>query len=211
MPATRLCIVRHGETDWNAARRLQGQADIGLNATGRAQAYAMQAGLRTVRFAAAYSSDLARAWHTAEIATAGMELAVSPAPTFRERDYGLYQGLTAADAARDHPAMHALHQMRDIHYDYETGESLAAFAARVMAGMQALVERHAGGQVLVFTHGGVLDIIYRMAANRGLDAPRDFKIPNAGLNWLEYGDGEWRILVWADRRHLAKALDETAM
>lgn len=214
MQTTRLCIVRHGETDWNAERRLQGQADIGLNATGRAQAQAICAHLRThlhtQRFAAAYSSDLARAWRTAEIALTGTPLAVSPAPTFRERDYGRYQGLTATDAARDHPAMHAAHQARDIHYDYENGESLAAFAARVTAGMQALAEHHVGEQVLVFTHGGVLDIIYRMATQRGLDSPRDFSIPNAALNWLEYAGGEWQILAWADQSHLAGTLDETA-
>jgi probable phosphoglycerate mutase len=223
MQATRLCIVRHGETDWNAERRLQGQADIGLNATGRAQAQAIRTYLRTYlrtqHFAAAYSSDLARAWRTAEIALTGTPLAapqgyllcgVSPAPTFRERDYGRYQGLTATDAARDHPAMHAAHQARDIHYDYENGESLVAFAARVTAGMQALTERHAGEQVLVFTHGGVLDIIYRMATQRGLDSPRDFSIPNAALNWLEYAGGQWKILVWADQSHLAGTLDEMA-
>lgn len=94
MTSTRFCLVRYGETDWNAEKRLQGQADIGLNATGRA----MRAGLRAMRFAAAYSSDLARAWHTAEIATAGTEPAVLPAPTFRERHYGAHQGLTAAEA-----------------------------------------------------------------------------------------------------------------
>lgn len=214
MQITRLCIIRHGETDWNAERRLQGQADIGLNATGRAQAQAIRTHLRThlhtQRFAAAYSSDLARAWRTAEIALAGTPLAVSPAPTFRERDYGRYQGLTATDAARDHPAMHASHQARDIHYDYENGESLVAFAARVTAGMQALTERHAGEQVLVFTHGGVLDIIYRMAMQRRLDSPRDFSIPNAALNWLEYASGQWKILVWADQSHLAGTLDEMA-
>ena len=210
MQTTRLCIVRHGETDWNAERRLQGQADIGLNSTGRAQAQAMRARLHAQRFAAAYSSDLARAWHTAEIALADTPLAVSPAPTFRERDYGRYQGLTAADAARDHPAMHAAHQARDIHYDYESGESLAAFAARVTTGMQMLAERHAGEQALVFTHGGVLDIIYRLATRRGLDSPRDFPIPNAALTWLAYAGGEWRILAWADQSHLAGTLDEVA-
>jgi len=234
MQTTRLCIVRHGETDWNAERRLQGQADIGLNATGRAQAQAirthLRTHLRTQHFAAAYSSDLARAWRTAEIALTGMPLAapqgdfpetalhslrsdsklcgVSPAPTFRERDYGRYQGLTATDAARDHPAMHAAHQARDIHYDYEGGESLVTFAARVTAGMQVLAERHAGEQVLLFTHGGVLDIIYRMATQRSLDSPRDFPIPNAALNWLEYARGQWKILAWADQSHLAGTLDE---
>ena len=106
MTTTNFCIVRHGETDWNTEKRLQGQVDIGLNTAGQAQTQAIRAHLQKVpAFAAAYSSDLVRAWHTAQIATADMELAVLPAPTFRERHYGMHQGLTSAEAAHAHPAM----------------------------------------------------------------------------------------------------------
>lgn len=211
MTPTRFCIVRHGETDWNAEKRLQGQIDIGLNAAGQAQAQALRAHLQKApAFAAVYSSDLARAWHTAEIATADMELAVLPAPTFRERHYGTHQGLTSAEAAHAHPAMYRLHQARDLHYAYDNGESLTAFSARVHNGMQVLAERHVGQAILLFTHGGVLDIIYRLATQRGLDSPRDFAIPNAVLNWLEYADDQWRILVWDEQSHLAGTMDEMA-
>lgn len=207
----RFCLVRHGETDWNTERRLQGQLDIGLNAAGLTQARAVRSGLAGQRFVAVYSSTLARAWVTAEIATAGSGLAVSPAPTLRERHYGVYQGLTSAEAAERHPQVHRRHQRRDIDFDYENGESLSDFATRVMTGLTEIAERHAGEAVLGFTHGGVLDIVYRAAIGRGLEGPRDFPIPNAGLNWLEYEDGAWRILHWADQRHLATSLDEFAV
>ncbi|AJP47553.1 hypothetical protein PG1C_01870 [Rugosibacter aromaticivorans] len=213
MTATRFCIVRHGETDWNAEKRLQGQMDIALNVVGQAQAQAIRASLKnTVAFAAVYSSDLARAWHTAEIATADLGLTVLPAPTFRERHYGTHQGLTSAEAARTHPAMYHLHQARDLHYTYDTGESLAAFAARVQGGLQTLAKRHAGQAILLFTHGGVLDIIYRLATQRPLDVPRDFPIPNAALNWLAYAANPaanaWQIITWGDQTHLTGALEE---
>lgn len=207
----RLCLVRHGETDWNAERRLQGQLDIGLNAAGLAQARAVRAGLADRRFAAVYSSTLARAWVTAEIAIAGSGLAVSPAPTLRERHYGVYQGLTSAEAALHHPQVHRRHERRDIDFDYVSGESLSGFAARVMEGLVEIAERHTGETVLGFTHGGVLDIVYRAAIGRGLDGPRDFPIPNAGINWLEYEEGIWRLLHWADQRHLIATLDEFAV
>lgn len=211
MTATRFCIVRHGETDWNAEKRLQGQIDIALNAAGQAQALAIRAHLKKLpAFAAIYSSDLDRAWHTAKIATADLGLAVWPAPSFRERHYGSYQGLTSAEAAHMQPTMHHLHQARDLHYTYDTGESLAAFSARVHNGMQMLAERHAGQAILLFTHGGVLDIIYRLATQRGLNSPRDFAIPNAVLNWLEYAGDQWRILVWGEQSHLAGTMDEVA-
>jgi probable phosphoglycerate mutase len=215
MTITRFCIVRHGETDWNAEKRLQGQIDISLNTVGQAQAVALRTHLKkTPVFAAVYSSDLARAWHTAKIATADMDLAVSPAPSFRERHYGTHQGLTSAEAAHAYPAMYHLHQARDLHYAYDTGESLAAFAARIQTGLSTLAEQHRGQAVLIFTHGGVLDIIYRLATQRPLDTPRDFPIPNAGLNWINHDASlsahRWQIITWGDQAHLTAALDELA-
>ncbi len=206
--ATRFCIVRHGETDWNGEKRIQGQIDIDLNRAGRTQAYAVAKGLRGQGFAAIYSSDLLRAWHTAQIAMAGRQIAVSPAPTLRERDFGVMQGLTAAEARLARPHAHGHHQARTPHYDYETGESLIVFAARVTAGLQGMAERHPGQNVLAFTHGGVLDVVYRAATGRALDAPRDFSLPNAAFNWLEYGEAGWQLISWADCRHLQRALDE---
>lgn len=203
-----LCLVRHGETDWNNERRLQGQLDVGLNATGLRQAQAVQRALAGRAFSAAYSSPLARAWRTAEIACADREFTVLPEPTLRERHYGVYQGLTAAEAAERHPQVHRRHQRRDPDFDYHGGETLLDFAARVMEGLGALAVRHGGQTILGFTHGGVLDIVYRVAVGRGLEGPRDFPIPNAGLNWLEHADGVWRIVQWGDARHLTNTLDE---
>lgn len=207
-PSTRFCLVRHGETDWNGEKRIQGRIDIDLNAAGEAQARAVAAGLRQQAFAAVYSSDLLRAWRTAQIAVAGRRLGVSPTPTLRERDFGVLQGLTPAEASLLSPHAFRHHRARTPDYDCETGESLIDFAARVTAGLQALAERHRGHSVLAFTHGGVLDVVYRAATGRTLDAPRDFALPNAAFNWLEYGADGWRLIAWADCRHLQGALDE---
>ena len=205
---TRFCLIRHGETDWNGEKRIQGQIDIDLNATGEAQARALKPGLADHSFAAIYSSDLLRAWRTAQIASAGLGLAVPPAPTLRERHFGVLQGTTSREASLRHPEVHRHHQARTPDYDYVTGEALIVFAARVMAGLEELAARHAGRKVLAFTHGGVLDVVYRAATGRALDAPRDFQLPNAGLNWLERGHDGWRVMSWADCDHLSQALDE---
>ncbi|MDK9703738.1 MAG: histidine phosphatase family protein [Sulfuritalea sp.] len=207
---TRFCLVRHGETDWNGEKRIQGQIDIDLNAAGEAQARAVGAGLVAHSFAAAYSSDLLRAWRTAQIATRGLGLAVSPAPTLRERHFGVLQGVTAQEASVQRPEAHRHHQARTPDYDYETGESLIDFAARVTTGLEALAARHAGQSVLAFTHGGVLDVVYRAATGRALAAPRDFQLPNAAFNWLEYGATGWRLITWAECDHLRRSLDEVA-
>lgn len=205
---TRFCLVRHGETDWNGEKRIQGQIDIDLNARGEAQARAVADGLHGQSFAAIYSSDLLRAWHTAQIAAAGLGCAVSPAPTLRERHFGVMQGVTASEAREQLPHAHRHHQARTPDYDFDSGESLTVFAARVTRGLDALAERHPGQSVLAFTHGGVLDIAYRAATGRALDVPRDFTLPNAAFNWLERDDAGWRLISWADCRHLTRALDE---
>jgi probable phosphoglycerate mutase len=205
---TRFCLVRHGETDWNSEKRVQGQIDIDLNALGEAQARAVRAGLARHAFAAVYSSDLLRAWRTAQIATAGLGLAVSPAPTLRERHFGVLQGVTAQEASVQRPDAFQHHRARTPDYAYETGESLIAFSTRILDALDALAVRHAGQNILAFTHGGVLDIVHRAATDRALDAPRDFVLPNAAFNWVEYGDAGWRLISWADCTHLQGALDE---
>jgi probable phosphoglycerate mutase len=205
---TRICLVRHGETDWNSERRIQGHIDIDLNPAGEAQARALIRGLADHSFAAVYTSDLLRAWRTAQIATAGLGLAVSPAPTLRERHFGVLQGITSQEASLQRPDAHRHHVARTPDYDYETGESLIDFTARILAVLELLALRHPGRNVLAFTHGGVLDVAYRAATGRALEAPRDFLLPNAAINWLEHRDGAWHLISWADRRHLQQALDE---
>lgn len=207
--STRICIVRHGETDWNVEKRVQGHIDIPLNATGIAQAEAAAAGLAGHPFSHIYSSDLDRAWQTAGAAAGRLGLAPQAEPGLRERHYGVFQGLTPTETVDRHPEAHTLYQSRDLHYDFEGGESLTDFSARVVAAVETLARRHVGETVLAVSHGGVLDVCYRQATGRDLRSPRDFPIPNAALNWFQVGPAGWRLLAWADRRHLEGSLDES--
>lgn len=205
---TRLCLVRHGETDWNAQRRIQGQIDISLNVVGRAQAAAVSSALAGGRFDGIYSSDLARAWQTAQPIAGKLGLPVQAATALRERHYGRMQGLTGEEARMRFPALHAAYVARQPDYDLDGGETLSGFAARVADALRALAEAHRGQTLLLVAHGGVLDITYRLATGRSLDAPRDFPVPNAALNWLEYREARWHVVSWGDGRHLSAALDE---
>ena len=208
MTTTRICFVRHGETDWNAEKRIQGQYDIELNETGRAQALAAAFGLAHFNFAAIHASDLRRATQTARAAAERLGLEVVVAPGLRERHYGIFQGLTVAEGAEIYPQAHAHYVARDPDYNFGTGESLHGFAARVAMGVDDIVRYHAGQSVLAVTHGGVLDIIYRRATGRSLEAPRDFTIPNAALNWFDVDARGWHLVKWADRHHLERVLEQ---
>lgn len=207
--ATRLCLVRHGETAWNAERRIQGQLDVPLSTTGHAQARAAANALAREDFSAIYSSDLARALHTAEASAHLLKLPIRKEVALRERHYGVLQTLTYAEFERRHPNAYARFLAREEAFALPGGgESLRQFADRVNRCLDEVVSAHPGGQVLIFTHGGVLDVLHRRASGRPLSAPRDFEIPNAGLNWLEADNGQWTLLSWAERGHLAEALDE---
>ncbi|MGE3161606.1 MAG: histidine phosphatase family protein [Burkholderiales bacterium] len=208
MTISRLCIVRHGETAWNAEGRVQGQTDVPLSATGRAQALAVRAALEGRRFAALYASDLARVRQTAAPTAAAHGLEVRVEPRLRERHYGKFETLTYAEARERLPADYARFKSKDLDYDFDTGESLRAFYARAVECVGAIAARHAGEAVLVFTHGGVLEMVRRHALASGLSTPRDFEIPNAALNWIEAGPAGWRVLAWAEMSHLEGALDD---
>ena len=205
----RLCLVRHGETAWNAERRLQGHLDVPLNEIGLEQAEATAACLHGQQFAACYCSDLARARQTAAAAGRLLGLAPQPDRDLRERHYGAFQGLTYDEARRRFPEAYARFEARDPGYAFaEGGESLGSFAARVRAALDRIAIRHAGQTVLIVTHGGVLDVAHRLATGKALETPRDFVIPNAALNWIAIDGNAWHLVAWADRRHLEAARDE---
>lgn len=210
MKPTRICLIRHGETAWNAERRIQGQIDIGLSAVGFAQARAAAARLCAEPVAALYSSDLLRARQTAEVIAAALDLSSILHPEFRERRYGVFEGRTYDEARSAYPEDYAAFERRDPAYAFPSGgESLLEFHARVTAPLRALAARHAGQTVLLVTHGGVLDIVNRFVRGKPLDAPRDFLIPNAGISWLAVSGERWTLEEWGMTAHLAdEGLDE---
>ena len=209
IPTTRICLVRHGETEWNTERRIQGQIDIGLNETGLRQAAATGSRLTTAGIAALYSSDLKRAWVTAQAIGKALGLTPQPVPELRERHYGIFEGLTYDEARDTHPEGYAAFEGRNADYDFTNGESLKAMFARVTGKLQALAATHRGQAVAVVVHGGVLDIVNRYVRGNPLEMPRDFLIPNAGINWIAAVDGKWSIETWGETAHLdAGARDE---
>ncbi|HQX05161.1 MAG TPA: histidine phosphatase family protein [Zoogloea sp.] len=206
---TRICLVRHGETAWNAERRLQGHIDIPLNDIGLAQARATAASLTNQSFEAAYASDLLRARQTADAIAARCSLQPAIDARLRERHYGVFQALTYDEARARFPEDYQHFESRDPEFVFPGGgESLRQFAARIHEALHDIATRHQGGTVLVVTHGGVLDVAHRLATGKPLETPRDFTIPNAALNWIERDGVDWRLIAWAEQRHLKSALDE---
>ena len=205
---TMLWLIRHGETSWNAEGRVQGQTDVPLSEVGHAQARAVASLLAGRNFGALYSSDLQRVTQTAQPVAQALKLAMRVEPLLRERHYGMFETLTYAEVKVRYPEEYARFRAHDPEFDFRGGEGLRVFFERSVACLSSIAARHAGEDVLVFTHGGVLDMAYRYARRLGLASKRDFEIPNAALNRIEIAGDGWNVLAWAECAHLEAAIDD---
>ena len=210
---TEVLLIRHGETAWNAERRLQGHIDIELNDNGMRQAELLARTLRGEPLDAIFASDLMRARQTAAPLAAAMGLPVGVRRDLRERCYGAFEGLCYADIGTHYPEAYAAMQARQLDFRYPAGtnvaETLNEFSARSVGAVMQLLRSASYRKLAIVTHGGVLDCLNRAARGVDMSRPRDFDIPNAGINRLQWDGDKLRILQWADVDHLnSDALDE---
>lgn len=214
MPAiTHISLVRHGETDWNASRRLQGHIDIPLNENGLEQAAQLADAFtqRQFRFDAMYSSDLLRAHQTAIPLASVLGLPLTTDAALRERHMGVLQGLTGEEAVSQQADHWQDFKNATLGKDLAGGECPQTFCQRVKNAIESLAEAHIGQHILLVTHGGVLDMVYRIATDMPLDGPRSVAFPNAALNRIKVSSQGWEVEQWADTSHLSReSLDEVA-
>jgi glucosyl-3-phosphoglycerate phosphatase len=188
-----LLLLRHGQSTWNAEERWQGHADPPLSELGEHQARAAAAGAARLGVRAVYSSDLTRARQTAaDIAPAGITPLVEP--VLRERDVGVWTGMTTTEIDEQYPGYRAAHRSPP---GFEGDESLVA---RVVPALEAIAGALDPDAVaIVVTHGGVIRTIEKHLG--GVQAP----VPNLGGRWVHYADG---ALSLGDREVLIDPEDE---
>lgn len=200
---TDVIMIRHGETDWNRALRFQGQTDVPLNATGFAQAARLAGRVAAESVQHLVSSDLLRAFQTAEPAASQLGLPIATDTGLREQCFGVAEGFTSAEIRMQRPADWARWTSFQADQSFDGGETTRQFHARTVAALRALAAAHAGKSLLLVTHGGVLDMVFRTARALSLDGPRMAEIPNAGFNRVRVSaDGNIEIVTWADTAHL---------
>ncbi|MDM0020628.1 histidine phosphatase family protein [Variovorax saccharolyticus] len=204
---TELILIRHGETDWNRELRFQGHIDVPLNDMGHEQARRLGLRLAGEPVQQLISSDLMRAQQTAAPAARQLELEILTMAALREQHFGVVEGMRADEIQTLHPrAWEDWLQFREDHAMPE-GESPRQFHARIIEALGRIATAHAGQKLLVVTHGGVLDMVWRTARGLGLNGPRQSDIPNAGFNRIRIADAaqpeQIEIVDWADIRHLA--------
>jgi broad specificity phosphatase PhoE len=186
-------LVRHGQSTWNHERRIQGQLDPPLSDEGRRQATQLGHRLAGRTFAGFYSSDLKRAAETAQLIGGSLGIDPTPMAELREIFLGQWEGLRTEELAARFPEAWASWSEEPDWDLVPGGEGSVAFETRVGAALDALFRRHPQGDVLVVTHGGVIQIALHHVVGRPGRGIFPFRIQNASVSVLERRNG--RVVV----------------
>ncbi|MBI2343048.1 MAG: histidine phosphatase family protein [Deltaproteobacteria bacterium] len=189
-----LLLVRHGETDWNARRRVMGMRPIGLNEHGRAQVTALAAALRSIPLEAIYASPAQRTMESAEILADGrVPGAVTPTPAFAEIDYGDWIG--EPFTAIEETTAFADYLFRPSTFTIPGGEVVVAVQERAVAGVRQLQERHEAGRILIVTHADIVKAIVTHFLHLSLDHWQLCAVDNASLAVFRLHGARGRLLA----------------
>jgi 2,3-bisphosphoglycerate-dependent phosphoglycerate mutase len=199
---TRIILVRHGETDWNAIGRIQGQSDTPLNAIGKIQAQRVAHRLAREAVQALYSSDLARAFETATIIGERLGLTVAKSPRLRERQYGAWEGLTSAEIQARYPTQYDEWRARSTDFAPPAGETRSQLLTRALTALQTIARQHAGELVVVVTHGGFCYVLINHILGSVDGDRREFTFGNASLHTLELAHDNWAVISVNETAHL---------
>lgn len=203
---TRLILIRHGQSTWNREHRIQGQLDPPLSDEGRRQAALLAARFAGRVFAGFYASDLTRAFETAEVIGATVGQRPRAQTSLREIYLGEWEGLSTDEIAERFPTAWAS-WVEEPDWDVVPGgEGAGPFDARVGAALDDIFRRHPNGDVLVVTHGGVIQIALHRIVGRPSHGLFPFKIQNASISLIEKRDGQMVIGGVNDIGHLELAL-----
>lgn len=190
MTPTTFALVRHGQTDWNAERRLQGATDIPLNEVGRAQARAAVGILEQQQWDVLVSSTLSRAAETADIIAEGLGMSVSRRlPALIERSFGPAEGMQAG------PELEALR----VPGGFQDAETEGEAASRGLAALEALAAEFRGQRILVVAHGTLLRVSLGRAVGKTLAS-----VENAALNLAHHHEADgWELELYNGQPVLA--------
>lgn len=198
----RWLIVRHGETEWNRAGKMQGHTDIGLSGAGRAQVTSLRERLRAVKFDAAYTSDLARAADTAGTLLQGRPFQAIPTAQLRELSYGDWEGLTWQEIQERDPEQYDWWVRVDPNFQPPEGESLHALMERAGAFVEEVNARHVEGTILVVAHGGSIRALALTLLGISPDLFRRFSnVAPASLSIIHVFNGTAILESWNDTAH----------
>ena len=201
MKETEIILIRHGETEWNSQQRMQGHSNSDLSSVGQAQIQALGQWMKNVPFDHIYSSDSLRAKQTAEAITqfSGHELKFDL--RLREKNLGVFEGLTSEEARERHPEVFRLFKTAGSKYVIDEGESTQQLQDRALEIVEEIRIKHPEERVLLVTHGGFIRVVMKHSLGLSLETPTRFLIRNTGVFRLVWED-KWIVSQMGGVSHL---------
>ena len=201
MKETEIILIRHGETEWNSQKRMQGHSNSDLSSVGQAQIQALGQWMKNVPFDLIYSSDTPRAKQTAEAITqfSGHELQFDQ--RLREKNLGVFEGLTSEEARERHPEVFRLFKTAGSKYVIDEGESTQQLQDRALEIVNEIRIKHPEERVLLVTHGGFIRVVMKHSLGLSLETPTRFLIRNTGVFRLVWED-KWLVSQMGGVSHL---------
>lgn len=179
-----------------------GQLDSPLTVRGLLQANALATRFSAIPFSAIYSSDLPRAAKTAEIISNINGAPIHLDPRLRERNMGIFQGLTVTEMREKYPLERFEFEKRNSDYVVPNGESANQRTERIVRCLTEIGIKHSGEKVLCVTHGGILMGFFQYVLGLSPLSMGHFKRHNAAVNAFEFNGGKWILETWGDISHL---------
>lgn len=201
---TQLVLIRHGETEWNRDRRIQGHTDIGLSEIGHEQARRLSARLAREPIQAVYSSDLARARETAEPLAAALALPLRTTPLFREVGFGVWEGLTVTEVEAGWPNEYAAWRSDSVRYRPPDGERIEELQCRSLAGVTEILAAHPGETVAIVGHGGSVKSILCGLMGFPMSLWRRLRMDNTAVSRILFGPLGPTLTLYNDTCHLCE-------
>ncbi len=199
---TKIIVVRHGETEWNRKHIFQGQMDSELSELGLKQADAAASALADEPIDVIYSSDLGRAQQTATIICKPHNLPVLMDQRLRERHLGVFQGLKKDEMLTHFEDDVKQYRSGDPDHVIPGGESSRQRYERSTACLQDIAQKHAGENILIITHGGVLRGFLEMVLHLPMNGKRRFSLYNASIARFSLYHNHWMLDSWGETWHL---------
>jgi len=201
MKETEIILIRHGETEWNSQKRMQGHSNSDLSSVGQAQIQALGQWMKIVPFDHIYSSDSLRAKQTAEAITqfSGHKLKIDL--RLREKNLGVFEGLTSEEARERHPEVFRLFKTAGSKYVIDEGESTQQLQDRALEIVDEIRIKHPEERVLLVTHGGFIRVVMKHSLGLSLETPTRFLIRNTGVFRLVWED-KWIVSQMGGVLHL---------
>ncbi|WP_058485435.1 histidine phosphatase family protein [Defluviitalea phaphyphila] len=199
----KLYLIRHGETEWNLKHKYQGSTDVPLNDIGKKQALAIANRMEKYEIDAIYSSDLSRAYETANCIGNIKKLKVKVLPQLREINFGEWEGYTSSELKKIYGEEYKKFLLEPHKYTFPGEGSLKAVQMRLKEAIKIITSEHSSGNFIIVSHGAALKILIMTLLNIDLSLYRKFWLGNVSLSIIEKKDNDdWILSLLNDTSHL---------